>query len=159
MGGVAAGVGYVRRKLQARLERQREQVRAWQDLEHRLEEITRQERAGYAEVDNELLERGVYRSGMRSAEYLEVAESHDRMREQAVRQWRRRLENARIRGLPAPPSNGATRPSRFEENGVTFERQWLHGDPAFCWCGRLAYAAGDGRGFSWWCPEHEYDVS
>ena len=140
--------------------RERVQTRGMEDLEDRLDEIGREERDAYQQVDRDATDRGINRSGIRTSRLVEIAEEHDRVRERAVRDWKRQLEDAGIKDLPEPPPSSAAQPSRFREDETTFDRHWIGRDPLFCgWCGRLAYVASVGGGEAWWCPEHDYEVS
>ena len=122
--------------------------------------IGREERDAYQQVDRDATDRGINRSGIRTSRLVEIAEEHDRVRERAVRDWKRQLEDAGIKDLPEPPPSSAAQPSRFREDETTFDRHWIGRDPLFYgWCGRLAYVASVGGGEAWWCPEHDYEVS
>lgn len=138
----------------------REQSRAWQDLEVNLGDILRAEKAAYGVLDSDLQERGVLRSGLRTSGLMEIAEEHDRQRDAAVLEWRRRMEDLGVVGIGEPPRGGVVHPSFFSDGGDYFDRSWSGRDPLFCgWCDRLLYVANIEGGESWWCPDHEYQVS
>lgn len=138
----------------------RQRSRAWQDLEVELGEILRVEQATYRALDSDLRERGVLRSGLRASGILDIAEEHDRQRDAAVLEWRRRLEDLGVVDIGEPPSGGVIHPSFFFDGGDYFDRNWSGRDPLFCGsCGRLLYLANVDGGESWWCPDHEYQVS
>jgi hypothetical protein len=102
----------------------RERIRAREDLEARLAGITSDERAAYHEVDRYAQDRGIHKSGLRSSRYVTVAEEHDLLRENAVRDWRRRLGDAGFDNLPDPPSSGVVHPSSFLDGESLFDRHW-----------------------------------
>ena len=124
-----------------------------------LDELVLAETAEYEASDEDLAERGILTSGLRGARYVAISDKFDREREERLRNWRRRLEDLGVE--PAdPPQAATTFPQRFTRDGVLYDRTPNPADqPIRCGhCGRLVYMAGD-EAVSWWCPEHEYDVS
>lgn len=154
--GVVGVVRWGRQRTPSADVRARELREANEDLEVELGRILRAEVAAYQAIDEDLNARNVLFSGMRGTRHVDAAEEHDRQREAAVREWRRRIEGSGAE-VPELPASARTFPTDFEREGRSIRRMPdpPH-EPVLCgWCGRLTYRA-DG---AYWCPQHEYEIS
>lgn len=154
LGGVVKATAWLWRLPARRKERRATVAEVNEDLMARMEEISRLEKDQYDAIDRHTLKRNVYRSGIRLADHIRVAEAADAERESAIREWRRELRRL-VGTSSSDPPVGKVVGDSVEVDGERFTRSALT-EPIMCgWCHRLVYSNGG----AWWCPDHGFNVS